>query len=161
MATYKVIGKCQNGKYTDSESREAVAHYCSQEYKMPHHIMGSRAVSLDNTAEEMSIVAQVYHNDHQVRLRHSVIGFEQDEVTLTDANQIAQEAVRYFGKEYQIVYYIHEDTNHLHIHMLMNQVSYLNGRKYHGDKKQHHNFVNHMKKAVNPYGISFIPVADD
>ena len=60
----------------------------------------------------------------QVRLRHSVISFDEgDHITAAQAAEIAEQAVRYFGDQYQILYSVHEDAEHIHAHVVMNQVS--------------------------------------
>lgn len=108
------------------------------------------------------ILAQVYNNDEGLRLRHSVISFEKNKgITLEEANEIAQKAIQYFGHKYQILYCVHEDTDDIHAHIVMNQVSYQDGHKYHGSKKDYYDFVNYMKDVTRPYGIPFIPVSDD
>lgn len=162
MANYKVIGKGQNGKYTDEWARKDVITYCERLDKTPHNYKGSRAVNIENAAEEMNILAQVYNNDEKVRLRHSVISFDKDEnIAATQADEIARAAIQYFGDEYQIIYCVHEDTDNIHVHIVMNQVSYLDGHKYHGSKKQHYDFIKYMKQVVRPYGINFMAVSDD
>lgn len=162
MASYKVVGKNQDGKYFDGNAYHDVIGYCLQPDKAVHGYVGSRALNLCNAANEMETVARVYHNDKQVRLRHSVISFDEgDHITAAQAAEIAEQAVRYFGDQYQILYSVHEDAAHIHAHIVMNQVSYQNGLKYKGTKKQHYDFVNYMKHVVAPYGIPFIPVSDD
>lgn len=138
MATYKVIGKGQNGKYTDDAARESVISYCMTPCKVKHGCMGSRAVDLEHAAEEMQWLANLYHNDKRVRLRHCVISLgNKERISLEDAREIAEYAIDFFGRDYQIIYCIHEDTEQLHIHTVMNQVSYQDGRKYSGTRKQH------------------------
>lgn len=162
MATYKVIGKGQDGKYFDDAARRDVINYCQQEYKTPSALMGSRAVSLGNAAFEMETIARLYNNDHKLRLRHSIISFdERDHISPAQAAQIAEAAIRYFGNEFQVLYAIHEDAGHIHAHIVMNQVSYVDGHKYHGSRAEYYAFVGYMKTVVRPYHILFIPVSGD
>ena len=162
MATYKVIGKGQAGKYTDDAARQDVIFYCQQSHKTPGTYMGSRAVNLSQAALEMDTLAQIYHNDDRVRLRHSVISFDKsDHISPAQAAQIAEQVIRYFGNAYQILYCVHEDAAHVHIHFVMNQVSYLNGHKYRGTKKEYYDFLQYMKQVLRPYHIRLIPVSGD
>lgn len=160
MATYKVIGCEQDGKYMDETAREDVISYVTRPDKIPHHYVGGVAVNIDNAAEEMTILADAFHKDDGLRLRHSVIGFDKD-ITLETANAIARIAAEYFGSERQTIYAVHEDADHIHAHIVMNSVSYLDGRKYHGTKKQYYDFIKYMKSAVRPYGITFYPVKNE
>lgn len=162
MAIYKVVGKKQDGKYFDDNSYRDVIAYCLKPDKVVHGYVGSRGINLDNAAYEMETVARVYHNNKQVRLRHSVISFDEDEhITAEQAAQIAEQAIRYFEDQYQILYAVHEDADHIHAHIVMNQISYQDGLKYSGTKKQHYDFVNYMKQVVTPHGIPFAPVSNE
>ena len=159
MATYKVIGLGQDGKYMDDYSREDVIAYILRNDKTPHHCIGSAAVNVYHALQEMTLLAQAFHKDTGLRLRHSVISFENCErIGLKEAEQIARLAIAYYGGAYQIIYAVHEDAEHLHIHLVMNSVSYLDGKKYHGDKKDYYGFINYMRSVVRPYGIPFYPV---
>ena len=159
MATYKVIGVGQDGKYMDEYARKDVISYVLRPEKTPHRFVGGAAVNVDNAELEMTLLAQAFHNDTGLRIRHSEISFENDPgITLEVANEIAQKAVAFFGCVYQIIYAIHEDTEHIHFHMAMNTVSFLDGRKYYGTKKQYYDFINYMKGVLRPYGIPFYPV---
>ena len=162
MATYKVIGKGQDGKYTDDTARENVISYCMNPYKTKHGYMGSRAVSLKHAAEEMQWLANVYHNDTRVRLRHCVISLgNKEHVSLDSAREIAEYAIDYFGDEYQIIYCIHEDTDQLHVHTVMNQVSYRDGHKYRGTRKQHEAYVRYLKNGLSYFNMNLIYVSSD
>ena len=161
MATYRVIGKGEYNKYCDDDARRDVIDYCLKKSKIPHAYIGARAVNINNAAFEMTALAKVYDKDERVRLRHSIISFDKSEhITASQAAEIADKAIRFFGDRHQIIYAVHEDAEHVHIHMVMNQVSFRDGKKYHGTKKDHYDFVKYMKNEVRPYGINFIPVSD-
>ena len=159
MATFKVIGLGQDGKYMDDYSREDVIAYVLRNDKTPHHCIGGAAVNVYNAFQEMTLLAQAFYKDSGLRLRHSVISFENSEnIGINEVDQIARHAIAYYSGAYQIIYAVHEDAEHLHIHLVMNSVSYLDGKKYHGDKKDYYGFINYMKSVVGSYGIPFYPV---
>lgn len=162
ITAFKVIGRGQKDKYMDETARKDVISYMTRPDKAPHHYIGGIAVNIDNAAEEMTILADAFHKDDVLRLRHSVIGFDKDkDITLETVNAIARATAEYFGSEYQTIYAVHEDAEHIHAHLVMNSVSYLNGRKYHGTKKEYYDFLKYMKRVVRSYGIPFIPVKDE
>ena len=162
MATYRVIGKGEEGKHFDDNARDSVIAYCLQKKKTPHHLFGGRAINIENAAFEMDTLSSLYNNNEKVRLRHSVISFDSsDHINLKGIEGFAKAAVNYFGDRYQIIYSVHEDTEHYHVHLVMNQVSYLDGRKYTGTRKEHYDFINYMRSYTKPYGISFNPVSED
>lgn len=161
MATYRVIGKGEQQKYFDDNARQDVIAYCLQSEKTPHSYVGGRAVNVNNAGFEMDTIAKLYNNDEKVRLRHSVLSFDTAEnITPAQAAEIADLAARYFDDRHQILYSIHEDAGHIHAHIVMNQVSYIDGHKYQGTKKEYFDFVNYMKTVLRLYGATFIPVSD-
>ena len=81
MATFKVIGRGQDGKYMDDYAREDVIAYVLQNDKTPHHCIGGAAVNVYNALQEMTLLARPFHKDTGLRLRHSVISFENDRVS--------------------------------------------------------------------------------
>lgn len=162
MAVYKIVGKGENGKYFDDNALHDVISYVLRDSKTSHAYCGSRAVNLYNAAFEMESLSRLYCKDKGVRLRHSVISFDKSEnISPAQAAEIADAAIRFFGNQYQIIYGVHEDAAHVHAHIVMNQVSYIDGHKYRGTKKDHYDFINYMTGIVRPYGIPFVPVSDD
>ena len=162
MATYKVAGKGEDQKYFDDHARHNVISYVLRENKTPHSYCGSRAVNIDNAEFEMNTLAKLYNKDEGVRLRHSIISFDtNDNISPAQASEIGEKAIRFFGDQHQILYSVHEDAAHVHIHIVMNQVSYIDGHKYQGTKKEHYDFINYMKGVVRPYMIPFVPVSDN
>ena len=161
MATFKVIGKGQDGKYFDDMALNDVISYITQPQKTTHGFIGGYGVQPEYAAQQMEYVSRAYHNYDKVRLRHFIISFgEKDYITLNEAFFISQKAAEFFADRYQIVFAVHEDTRHIHVHFVMNQVSYVDGKKYSGKCKEHYNFIYYMKEVCEDFGIDFIPVSD-
>ena len=97
-----------------------------------------------------------------VRLRHWIISFERNELPdAWHANQFAQMACRFYADTYQIVYSVHEDAAHLHIHFVMNMISYLDGKRYAGKKKDFYDYLNDLKGIAALFGTYIMYVKDD
>jgi len=157
MATFKVVGIGQNGKYMDDTSRSDVIAYCFQPHKIPHSLIGGMGVNPLYAAEEMVTLANSYNKDSGLRLRHWVISFSpKEKVSLQMANAIGRQAIRFYGQTYQIIYAVHEDKNHPHIHVVMNSVSFLDGRKYHGEKKDYYRYLAYLKEVLFAYGLVLV-----
>ena len=113
-------------------------------------------------AEEMQLVSQAYHQDRGVRLRHWIISFEKHELAdAWHANQFAQMACRFYADTYQIVYSVHEDAKHLHVHFVMNMISYQNGKRYSGQKKDFYDYLKYLQEIADLFGTYIIRVKDD
>ena len=140
MAIYKVIGVGEHGKYFDEESYSNVVGYAVD----PSHACYAGCAgleSVDTAAEEMLDTAKEFHKNSGKRVRHSVLSFdERDNITPERANQFAQEIIQHYAPEYQIVYAVHDNTDDVHIHFVMNQISYVDGHRYWGKYEDFHHF---------------------
>ncbi len=103
-----------------------------------------------------------YGKNSGIKLRHFIISFAPfEKVSPEKANEIGKVATSYFGREYQAVYAVHESTDNLHIHIVINSVSYIDGHRYGGTKKEFYAFKNYMERVLQQFGIhSLIYVSD-
>ena len=144
MANYTVIGVGQHKKFFDENTYHDVTNYIFNPEKAAY-IGGAGISSSQTAAEEMQAVAVKFGKDKGKRVRHSVLSFdEREHVTAVQANKYAQEIIQHYSSEYQIAYAVHTNTDNVHIHMVMNQVSYLDGHRYEGKKKDYYDFKKHM-----------------
>ena len=62
---------------------------------------------------------------------HFILSFEEDEVSEEEAFQMVGEFVTEFlGKDFEAVYAVHNDTDHIHGHIIFNSVRCTTGYKY-------------------------------
>ena len=62
---------------------------------------------------------------------HFILSFEEDEVSEEEAFQVVGEFVAEFlGKDFEAVYAVHNDTDHIHGHIIFNSVRCTTGYKY-------------------------------
>ena len=162
MATFKVIGKGEDGKYFDTFALTDVINYVVNSCKTPSNLIGTFSVRLGYAAQQMELVSRAFNNYQKLRLRHWIISFgDHDLINPIEAYYIAVEAAKFYADRYQLVFAVHEDTDQVHVHFVMNQVSYVDGRKYSGTKKEYYDFIYYMKDVCAEYDISFIPVTRD
>lgn len=157
-------------KYHDEEAVETVVNYCLRPDKTPNHFVGGYGVSLKHAAYEMNRLAEAYDKDRGVRVRHMVLSFSREEqrklgrnryTVNSILNEIAQYAVAYYGHEYQIIYGVHEDSAHSHIHMVMNTVNFRTGKKYAGRKEDYYHYQNYLRSFLQEnYGMLLIAEPD-
>ena len=144
MAVYNVIGVGQHGKYFDETSYRDVTNYifnpCSAVY-----IGGAGITSTETAAKEMKETAIKFGKDKGKHLRHSVLSFDNREgVSPEQADEYAKKIIDYYAPQYQITYAVHNSTDNVHIHFVMNQISYVDGHRYRGKKKDYYDFKRHM-----------------
>lgn len=73
---------------------------------------------------------------------HFIQSFAPGEVTPEQAHEIGMEfARRMFGSQYEVVVGTHLDKAHLHNHIVINSVSFVDGQKYHSSPESYYNAV--------------------
>lgn len=151
MATLKTANT--RGKYHDPYAKEDLINYILNPQKARHYSCGYN-VNFDNPADSMEQVSAHYNKTDGVQLRHFIISFHPTELDKPKiANAIAMQIAGFFVFEYQTVYAVHEDKYHLHIHMVINSVSYVDGHRYKGTKKEFYDFKNYLSEVLADYGI--------
>ncbi len=142
------------GKYRDEESKEDVIQYILNPFKMPHNFCGGLGVDPICPSESMELVSEQFGKEKGVQLRHFIIAFAPKELpSMSAANQIAQRIVRFLGQEYQTVYAVHENPDCPHIHIVMNSVSYIDGHRYYGTRREFFQMKNVIQNAMREHGI--------
>ena len=88
---------------------------------------------------------------------HIILSFKEDEVNPDTAFEITRRFVEeYLGKSYEAVYVVHDNTAHVHSHIVFNSVSFVDGKK--GDWAKYIQPI--TNKLCQEYGLSIIDVDD-
>lgn len=154
-------------KYHDSEAVDTVLSYCVQECKTPSSLIGGYGVNVKQASYEMQRLTDAYGKSNGLHLRHMVLSFSKYELTelgddaIGEIYKIAKYTAQYYANEYQIVYAIHEDTGNCHVHFVMNTTSYVNGKKYRGDKADYYQFQAYLRQFLAEYyGLTLYILSD-
>ncbi|WP_130870549.1 relaxase/mobilization nuclease domain-containing protein [Intestinimonas massiliensis (ex Afouda et al. 2020)] len=162
MAYLKIRHKEQEGyiggKYHDRDSFHDVISYVLRPEKTPSHYIGGIGVDVLYAAAQMETLSACFGQNQGVHLRHMILAFENGELyrsrkhALALAYQLAYPIAQFYGDCYQVIYAVHEDTDNVHIHFVMNTTNYRTGRKYPGTKEDYYRFVRHVEHILEPYG---------
>ena len=153
MVYFKKIA--YSGKYQDDDAIPQLIGYITQKYKTPHQLIGGFHNDVQNPAGSMIAVSNHFGKNSRIRLHHFVLSFDYSlngayhllwDIGLGVASEIA--------KRHQIVFAVHEDTNHIHIHFVFNAVSYVDGKKYHGGKTEYKELIHLCTKIIDQVGLS-------
>ena len=145
MATYNVAGLGQKGKYHDANAYCDTIHYITNPTKA-RYVGYSGVTSIAAAPAEMEMIANTFGKNSGKRVRHSILSFcPEENITPTLADCYAQGILQHYAPEYQIVYAVHENTQNVHIHFVMNMISYVDGHRYAGKKKDYYGFIRHMR----------------
>lgn len=79
---------------------------------------------------------KLWNKDSGRMYAHNIISFHKnEEITPAQALEIGQEFVEKFFPNHQSVIGVHQDKDHLHIHIVTNSVSFIDGMKLHQTKR--------------------------
>ena len=174
MPVYKVIHFSKSpqyigcDKYHDGEALHDVANYIMAPRKNYYVFTNGFGIDLRNPALSMERLAKAFGKDSGLRLRHSILSFNDFELkqmgdTVDDQlaviERIAWYAGVYYGKEYQLFYGIHPEMGHAHIHFLMSTVNYQTGLKYEGKKNDYyayHRCLNDLFQTYFGWYVTFV-----
>lgn len=157
MAKFKVIHRPRSiaeRKYHDAAALNDLISYIQREDRTEPSLIGGLAVNPFSAAEEMEILAKLARKYKGVHLRHFVVSFSPEETQSPQTlYKMAGEIAEFYADEYQIVYAVHCNKTNLHIHFVMNTVSYQTGMKYPGNKKDFYDFQTHIRSVLRRYGF--------
>src|SRR5699024_3995231 len=71
-----------------------------------------------------------------IQAHHVIQSFKPDEVTPEKANQVGLELANKLAPNHEVAVYTHDDTNHVHNHIVINSVNFETGKKYQAHGKE-------------------------
>lgn len=88
--------------------------------------------AIDAAQKQMQFVKEAFYQTDSLQLKHFFITFSHEETLYMDFDEmmlVAFEVAKLFG-EYQMVYGLHLDGSHVHVHIVMNTTSFIDGHQY-------------------------------
>ena len=114
----------------------------------------------DTVFEQMEETKNIFHKTGKRQGYHVIISFSPEEkVTAEQAMYVLEHFAKdVLGDDYEAVYAVHTDREHMHGHLIWNSVSMTIGKKYNSPKG---NWRNHLQPITNKYcdelGLSIMP----
>ena len=151
----------------ESEGRNPATHlknaleYIQNPDKTEECILVGGINCLPDTAfEQMEETKNIFHKTGKRQGYHVIISFSTEEkVTAEQAMYVLEHFAKdVLGDDYEAVYAVHTDREHMHGHLIWNSVSMTTGKKYNSPKG---NWKNHLQPITNKYcdelGLSIMP----
>ena len=151
----------------ESEGRNPASHlknaleYIQNPDKTEECILVGGINCLPDTAfEQMEETKNIFHKTGKRQGYHVIISFSPEEkVTAEQAMYVLEHFAKdVLGDDYEAVYAVHTDREHMHGHLIWNSVSMTTGKKYNSPKS---NWKNHLQPITNKYcdelGLSIMP----
>lgn len=104
----------------------------------------------DTAFEQMEETKNIFHKTGKRQGYHVIISFSPEEkVTAEQAMYVLEHFAKdVLGDDYEAVYAVHTDREHMHGHLIWNSVSMTTGKKYNSPKS---NWKNHLQPITNKY----------
>lgn len=137
----KSVAYAVNEKKTDLADR---IEYAVNRSKTEKRLMESalNCQSPQTAYEEMQETKRRWHKTDGVLGYHFIQSFAPGEVTAEEAHALGVAfADRLFGDRFEVVIGTHLDKAHLHNHIVINAVSFMDGLKYHSSPESYYNTI--------------------
>ena len=161
MAITKILNiKESEGRNPASHLKNALEYIQNPDKTEECVLMGSINCLPDTAFEQMEETKNIFHKTGKRQGYHVIISFSpEEEVTAEQAMYVLEHFAKdVLGDDYEAVYAVHTDREHMHGHLIWNSVSMTTGKKYNSPKG---NWKNHLQPITNKYcdelGLSIMP----
>ena len=161
MAITKILNIMESeGRNPASHLKNALEYIQNPDKTEECVLMGSINCLPDTAFEQMEETKNIFHKNSKRQGYHVIISFSPEEkVTAEQAMYVLEHFAKdVLGDDYEAVYAVHTDREHMHRHLIWNSVSMTTGKKYNSPKG---NWKNHLQPITNKYcdelGLSIMP----
>lgn len=135
MAISRILHMNSHHGSKGSHLQVAIDYILKDEKTMNGLLVGSVNCIKDSAYECMKETKRLYGKMDKRQGYHLIISFEEKECDEDTAMKVIQEFVQeYLENDYEVVYAVHNNTDHIHGHIIWNSVRFTDGYKYHYKK---------------------------
>ena len=161
MAITKILNIMESeGRNPASHLKNALEYIQNPDKTEECVLVGGINCLPDTAFEQMEETKNIFHKTGKRQGYHVIISFSPEEkVTAEQAMYVLEHFAKdVLGDDYEAVYAVHTDREHMHGHLIWNSVSMTTGKKYNSPKS---NWKNHLQPITNKYcdelGLSIMP----
>ena len=161
MAITKILNIQESeGKNPASHLKNALEYIQNPDKTEECVLVGGINCLPDTAFEQMEETKNIFHKTGKRQGYHVIISFSPEEkVTAEQAMYVLEHFAKdVLSDDYEAVYAVHTDREHMHGHLIWNSVSMTTGKKYNSPKS---NWKNHLQPITNKYcdelGLSIMP----
>ena len=161
MAITKILNIQESeGRNPASHLKNALEYIQNPDKTEECVLVGGINCLADTAFEQMEETKNIFHKTGKRQGYHVIISFSPEEKVSAEQ---AMYVLEHFAKDvlsddYEAVYAVHTDKEHMHGHLIWNSVSMTTGKKYNSPKS---NWKNHLQPITNKYcdelGLSIMP----
>lgn len=154
----KICGKRKGGGYKNSDAVEKTITYVLRENARKKDDLwgsiGTFAKTGDGMIRDFYKLKRLHGKEGGTQVKHLVLSWgRRPEIPRKKMRKLLVQTLGYWGRNYQVVYAVHEDhpEDRYHMHIVLNSVSN-DGHKIQITGKEKKEFRNKFNKIWNPYG---------
>ena len=161
MAITKILNIMESeGRNPASHLKNALEYIQNPDKTEECVLVGGINCLPDTAFEQMEETKNIFHKTGKRQEYHVIISFSPEEkVTAEQAMYVLEHFAKdVLSDDYEAVYAVHTDREHMHGHLIWNSVSMTTGKKYNSPKS---NWKNHLQPITNKYcdelGLPIMP----
>ena len=163
MAISKILHMKDSGNsFHARHLKRALDYVMNPEKTQRGRLVGAINCQADMAFEQMMDTKKQFGKTDKRQGYHIILSFKEEEVEPDRAFEITQKFVaEYLGDAYEAVFVVHDNTDHVHSHIVFNSVSFVDGKKYRYEKGDWAKYIQPItNKLCQEYGLSIIDVED-
>jgi hypothetical protein len=143
--------------------KQSLDYVMNPEKTQNGRLVGGMNCQLDTAFKQMMDTKKDFGKVDKRQGYHLIISFKEGEVSPDTAYEITGRFVKeYLGQQYEAVYCVHDNTDHVHSHIIFNSVSFVDGRKYRYEKGDWERDIQPItNRLCEEYGLSTIDIGGD
>ena len=155
MAISRILHMKSQKTYAGNHLKLGINYILKEEKTENGYYTGSINCRKDNAYKDMLETKRIYGKTDKRQGYHLIISFEENECDADTAFKIVQEfAQEYLASDYEVVYSVHTDTDHMHGHIIWNSVRFTDGLKYRYEKGDWERDIQpRVNKICEKYGL--------
>ncbi len=161
MAISKILYmKDCGGHFHGKHLKQSLEYVMNPEKTQEGRLIGGVNCQPENAFYQMMETKKEFGKVDKRQGYHLIISFKEGEASPDTAYEIAGKFVNeYLGSSYEAVYCVHDNTDHVHAHIIFNSVSFVDGRKYRYEKGDWEREIQPItNRLCEEYGLSTIDI---
>ena len=158
MAITKLLYIGEDAKSPGKHLNAAIQYIIRPDKTGGEQYVGARGCDARNAYEDMIETKRIFGKEGRRQGYHIVISFKEGEISPGTANSFMDRfATEYLHDEYECVYAVHSDTDHVHGHLIFNSVNKITGKKYRYEKGDWENQIQPLTdKLCKEFGLEVL-----
>lgn len=143
---------------TAKRNIKGIIDYVTNPEKTNELLISGKDCTPETASIEMQVVKEQYNKTDGNTYFHVIQSFSPDDnITPDKAHEVGVNFADYF-KDYQVLIATHTDKNHIHNHLIVNSVSFENGKKVHMSNKDLERLKQYSNFLCNQYNLTETPI---